>query len=140
MDYLETVERRFANPEIGDSIARLCQDGSSRQPKFILPSIKDRLARGASVDGLALETALWCRYCYGESDSGAPIKVDDPVAERLVRTAREARHRPAAFLEGNAQFDGLAASEVFRRAFTRALDSLWQNGVAATLRGFVTPG
>jgi mannitol 2-dehydrogenase len=45
--YYQLIETRFANPKIGDTIARLCFDGSNRQPKFILPSVADRL-RGAS--------------------------------------------------------------------------------------------
>ena len=45
-------------------------DGSNRQPKFIIPSIADRLARGLPVEGLALATALWARYCAGTTDIG----------------------------------------------------------------------
>ena len=62
-DYFALIERRFSNPKIGDTIRRLCLDGSNRQPKFIMPSIADRLARGLPVEGLALASALWCRYC-----------------------------------------------------------------------------
>ena len=68
--YKALVERRFANPAIGDTIRRLCLDGSNRQPKFILPSVASRLAAGQSIDGLALVGAFWCRYCYGETDDG----------------------------------------------------------------------
>ena len=69
-DYRELIARRFANPKIGDTIQRLCFDGSNRQPKFILPTAADRLKSGASIKGLALVSALWCRYCYGETESG----------------------------------------------------------------------
>ena len=37
-DYRQLIARRFANPKIGDTITRLCLDGSNRQPKFILPT------------------------------------------------------------------------------------------------------
>ncbi|WP_244487655.1 mannitol dehydrogenase family protein, partial [Aureimonas sp. Leaf460] len=57
-DYVALIERRFANPKIGDTISRLAQDGSNRQPKFILPSTADRLAKGEDVEGLALVSAL----------------------------------------------------------------------------------
>ena len=49
----------------GDTVRRLCLDGSNRQPKFIVPSIADRLQEGAGISGLGLESALWCRYCFG---------------------------------------------------------------------------
>ena len=57
---------------------RLCFDGSNRQPKFILPSARDRLKAGASVNGLAL-----CRRC------GAAIAMAKPrAASRSRRTTR----------------------------------------------------
>ncbi len=62
-DYYRLIVRRFSNPKIGDTIRRLAFDGSNRQPKFIVPVAADRLKAGQSVDGLALESALWCRYC-----------------------------------------------------------------------------
>src|SRR5690606_10251407 len=97
-DYYALVERRFSNPKIGDTIQRLCLDGSNRQPKFILPSAVDRLVQGRSVTGLALVSALWARYCYGESDSGRTIAPNDPNWERLTALARTARTDPAAWL------------------------------------------
>ena len=93
--YRRKVAERFANPKIGDTIPRLCFDGSNRQPKFILPTASDRLKSGASVKGLALVSALWCRYCYGESESGKPIPPNDPNWERLQAAAKPARERPA---------------------------------------------
>ena len=72
-DYFELIQSRFANPKIADTNARLAFDGSSRQPKFILPPARDQLAAGRSVAGLALVSALWCRHCAGTSDSGEVI-------------------------------------------------------------------
>ncbi len=45
-DYRDLIERRFSNPKIGDTMSRLCLDGSNRQPKFILPTVADRLEGG----------------------------------------------------------------------------------------------
>ena len=73
-DYFKLIDRRFSNPKIGDTIRRLCFDGSNRQPKFIVPPIADRLKAGKGIDGLALESALWCRYCHGVTDSGKTIE------------------------------------------------------------------
>jgi mannitol 2-dehydrogenase len=51
-DYHALCQRRFSNPKIGDTVRRLALDGSNRQPKFILPSVTDRLKAGASITGL----------------------------------------------------------------------------------------
>ena len=48
-NYFVQIQERFSNPEIGDTIQRICMDGSNRQPKFILPSIKDRLKDGLGI-------------------------------------------------------------------------------------------
>lgn len=136
-DYLDLIRRRFANPEIKDTIPRLCQDGSNRQPKFILPSTRDRLAAGASIDGLALVSALWCRYCLGESESGEAIEVDDPQVERLRDAAQKARTAPGAFLELRDVFGDLADNAAFERAFAVTLDRLFRDGVEKTLAGYV---
>jgi mannitol 2-dehydrogenase len=136
-DYLRSIIRRFSNPEVADTIPRLCQDGSNRQPKFILPSSRERAAKGQSLDLLALESAFWCRYCHGESEAGKPIHLDDVQAERLQRAAKAARSRPAAFLELDDIFGDLGKHPGFSQAFERALSSLWQNGVAATLKSYL---
>ena len=97
-DYFKLIDKRFSNPKIGDTIRRLCLDGSNRQPKFIIPTIADRLKAGKSVDGLALESALWCRYCFGTTDSGAVIEPNDPNWDRLVAASKKAKANPAAWL------------------------------------------
>ncbi|MGV3489707.1 MAG: mannitol dehydrogenase family protein [Devosia sp.] len=136
-DYYTLIERRFSNPKIGDTITRLCLDGSNRQPKFILPSAADRLAAGEGVTGLALVSALWARYCYGESDSGKTIPPNDPNWDRLTALAKEARVRPEAWLSMGDIFGPLATNAAYVAAFTTALASLWSRGTAATLQAYL---
>jgi len=136
-DYYQLIDRRFANPKIGDTITRLCLDGSNRQPKFILPSARDRLAQGGSVTGLALVSALWCRYCYGETDSGKPIAPNDPDWDRLTTQAKKAKDNPKAWLEMGDIFGDLAQNPTYVAAFTAALSNLWSEGTPATLMRYL---
>ena len=136
-DYFRQIDSRFANPKIGDTVTRLCLDGANRQPKFILPSVRDRLAAGGGVAGLALVSALWCRYCYGETDSGAPIAPNDNDWDRLQAAARQARTHPAAWLAMADIYGELAQSQSFAAAFASALQSLWANGTKATLTAYL---
>src|SRR5207244_1511491 len=99
--------------------------GSNRQPKFILPSATDRLAQGQSVTGLALVSALWCRYCYGETDSGKPIAPNDNNWDRLQMASRRAKDDPKAFLALGDIFGDLARNPAYIDAFSKALMSLW---------------
>lgn len=134
--YFAKACERFSNPKIADTIPRLCLDGSNRQPKFILPSIVDRLEQGLPVDGLALEVALWCRYCAGSDDAGNTIEVVDENARRLQEKALLTREQPAAFLDLGDILGPVAVDDVFSVSFTTAIKSLWEKGVAATLREY----
>ncbi len=136
--YLALIERRIANPKIGDTVRRLCFDGSNRQPKFIVPSVQDALARGGPVIGLALASALWCRYCFGETESGADIAPNDPSWAALVPLARAAKQEPTAWLAGLPGVYGtLATNGCFTAAFAAALDTLWRDGTHAALSQYV---
>ncbi|MBZ9938362.1 mannitol dehydrogenase family protein [Mesorhizobium sp. BR1-1-16] len=135
--YFELIKHRFANPKIGDTVRRLCLDGSNRQPKFIIPTIADRLSGGLPITGLALESALWCRYCFGTTDSGATIAPNDPNWERLTATAALAKDDPLAWLAMEDLYGAVGQNDVFRKAFSEALTALWRDGTAATLTRYL---
>lgn len=135
--YKRTIERRFANPKIGDTIRRLCLDGSNRQPKFILPTLRDALRAGRPIGGLALVSALWCRYCQGETESGQPIAPNDPNWERLTRQARQARVTPESWIAMRDVYGDLAEDTRFREAFGQALQGIWQSGTRASIDAYL---
>ncbi|WP_371224586.1 mannitol dehydrogenase family protein [Roseovarius sp. 2305UL8-3] len=129
--YLNTCVTRFSNPEVRDTIARLCQDGSNRQPKFVLPTITEALDQGRPVEGLALEVAFWCRYC-AETEA-----LDDPRATVLRTAAQETRHNPAAFLALSEVFGTLGQNASFASGFARQITALWANDARSVLRSFL---
>jgi mannitol 2-dehydrogenase len=131
--YQALIGRRFANPKIEDTIPRLCFDGSNRQPKFILPTVGDRLKSGAPVKGLALVSALWCRYCHGKTESGKTIAPNDPNWDRLQAAAKPARTDPLAFLAMKEIFGEAGRHPAYVAAFSGALSRLWSQGVRTTL-------
>ncbi len=139
-DYYAQVAERFSNPTIGDTIRRLCLDGSNRQPKFIIPTIADRLKAGKGIEGLALESALWCRYCFGTTDSGAAIEPNDPNWERMTATAKAAKDNPAAWLGMGDIYGAVGADSGFAAAFARHLGALWRDGTRATVERYLGAG
>lgn len=136
-DYFALCTRRFANPKIGDTIRRLALDGSNRQPKFIIPSALDRVTMGKSVIGLALVSALWCRYCYGTTDSGQVIEPNDPSWDRLTAQSRLAKTDPTAWLAMTDIYGDLAQNQTFIAAFSHALTTLWDIGTEKTLQRYL---
>jgi mannitol 2-dehydrogenase len=136
--YYRLIVGRFSNPEIADTARRLCLDGSNRQPKFIVPSIRDALAAGGSIAGLALVSALWCRYCAGTQDDGTEIPPNDPNWDMLQPLALQARVNPQLWLDGLITVYGeVAANDRFAKAFGAALHQLWDRGTAAVLTDYL---
>lgn len=138
--YFELIASRFSNPEVGDTIPRLCLDGSNRQPKFILPTVRDRLEAGADLSGLALEVALWCRTCAGTAEDGSAIEIADERAAELTRRALAARGTPQAFLDFTPVFGDLGRERPFADAFARDLGALWAEGVRPVLSRYIDSG
>ncbi len=80
--YKAALLERFANPALKHRTWQIAMDGSQKLPQRFLATIRDRLAAGAPFDRLALGVAAWMRYVRGVDETGAPIDVRDPLAER----------------------------------------------------------
>ncbi|MEN9410063.1 MAG: hypothetical protein RL216_2037 [Pseudomonadota bacterium] len=135
--YYALIRERFSNPEVADTERRLCLDGSNRQPKFIIPSIMDNLAKGTVPRGLILESALWCRYCMGVSDAGLEIAPNDPNWDRLQATARAAAADPVQWLAMEDIYGDLARNPQVVAVFGGFLTDLGRRGTRAVLADFI---
>ena len=136
--YYALISGRFANPKIGDTIRRLCFDGSNRQPKFIAPTLRDRIASNSSIDGLAIVSALWCRYCYGETESGAVIEPNDPSWSVLKEASTAAKDNPEKWLAMEDVYGTLGENDTFRAVFSRHLNTLWEHGTEKLLKEYIS--
>lgn len=131
-DYKQTLIDRFSNPKIQDQLPRLCLNGAAKMPKFVLGSVRDRLAQNGSVNYLGLVVASWFRYLQGKTDRGETIEIDDPMAEIL--TDRAGSSDPTDLLNLTEIFGtDLPQSEVFVDAIAAHLQSLSDRGAKATL-------
>ncbi len=136
-DYKALIIDRFSNPEVADTIRRLCLDGSNRQPKFIIPSIRDAISGKGQMDGLVLLSALWCRYCYGTTESGAVIEANDPNWGRLRAQAHVAKAEPAQWLAMPKIYGDLAQNKELVAGFAGALTDVWANGTRAVIARYL---
>jgi mannitol 2-dehydrogenase len=131
--YAHQLIERFSNPEVRDTVARLCANASDCIPKFLLPVVRDQLAAGRPVTRSAAVVAAWARDAEGTGESGAPHELDDDRAPQLQAAARRQRQDRAAFLDGNrAVFGELADDPRFTAVYTTILTSLLDRGVRAT--------
>ncbi|WP_423822793.1 mannitol dehydrogenase family protein [Salinisphaera sp. SPP-AMP-43] len=132
-DYKRTLIERFSNPEIRDTLARLCAESSDRIPKWLLPVIREQLEAGGEIQRSAAVVASWARYAEGVDEAGEPIEIVDRLADELKTIAARNRDQPTAFIENRELFGDLVDNERFVAAYTDALARLHQQGARATL-------
>lgn len=135
--YVDLIERRFSNPFIVDTTRRVAFDGSSRHTGFLLPVVRDALAGGAPLEGLALVEALWARMCEGTREDGSRIEPNDPFWDDLSKAAQAAKTRPRAWLEQGRIYGDLANAPAFAEAFERWLALIWSEGTEAALEAYL---
>jgi len=135
--YKHTLIERFSNPQVRDTIARLCAQSSDRIPKWLLPVVREQLATGGEIKRSAAVVASWARYAEGVDEQGEPIEVVDRLADSLMRLARRQREDPDAFIANRDVFGDLVDDKRFVTAYRSALASLHQRGARATLESLV---
>jgi len=136
--YKGTLIERFSNPEVRDTIARLCAESSDRIPKWLLPVVRVQLSHGGELARSAAIVASWARYAEGVDEHGGPIDVVDRQRERLMALAARQHEEPLAFITNRELFGDLIEHERFVDAYVAALHSLHEQGARATLRLLVT--
>ena len=134
LGYANQLIERFANPEVRDTVARLCANASDCIPKFLLPVIRQQLAAGGPVTRSAAVVACWARDAEGNDENGTPHSLDDDLAPQLQAAARRQRRHLTAFLDDNrAVFGELADDPRFTALYRSILNSLFDRGVRKTL-------
>ena len=131
--YKKTLIERFANPEVRDTLARLCAETSDRIPKWLLPIIREQLANGRDITRSIAIIASWARYAEGTDEAGNAIDVVDPLKDSIVPIAKSQRENPLAFVQNEAIFGDLAKNEVFAAEYLRTLSTIFEFGAHKTV-------
>jgi mannitol 2-dehydrogenase len=116
-------------------LERVCSDGSSKFPKFTVPTINRLIAEGRDTERAALVVAAWALYLQGVDENGVRYRIPDPRADfcrALVADDALISQR----LLGVEEIFGTAIpnSAEFVAAFERCFASLRDNGVTETLK------
>ena len=132
--YKQTLIERFSNRAIADQLERVCSDGSSKFPKFSVPTIDRLIAANAALDRAALVVAAWALYLRGADENGVPYHIPDPRADFCQSLVAE-DDGLAERLLGREEIFGtqIPRSLAFREAFERNLLRLRTLGVSGTL-------
>jgi mannitol 2-dehydrogenase len=133
VEYKRCLIERFSNPVIKDQLSRIGTDGSARIPKFVLPSIREQLARDGPISLLTFTVASWFRSLQGSDDRGQAVPVNDPYADQLCRLAAEGGEDPRALLSMRSLFGALSESPLFVERLAATLASIYRLGARAAL-------
>lgn len=133
--YRPQLIERFANPEVRDTLARLCADSSDRIPTWLVPVVVDSRADDGEIECSALVVAAWARYAEGVDEEGAPIEVVDRLQDQVMAAAARYAEDDLAFLRDRDLFGDLADDERFVARYRAHLRSLHEVGARRTLEG-----
>ncbi|HCN63136.1 MAG TPA: mannitol dehydrogenase [Pseudomonas sp.] len=132
--YKNTLVQRFSNQAIADQLERVCSDGSSKFPKFTVPTINRLIADGAELKRAALVVAAWALYLKGVDENGQTYAIPDPRAEFCQGLVADDELIVQRLLGVEEIFGtAIAQSAEFVAAFEWCLNSLREVGVSVTL-------
>ncbi|AMM23912.1 D-arabinitol 4-dehydrogenase [Variovorax sp. PAMC 28711] len=125
--YRDVVLDRFGNPAIRDTNQRVAMDGFSKIPGFIVPTIRERLARNESIDSVAMLPALFLAFLQRWHKGEVPYTYQDQSMDPVVAHAIcEAADPVAAFCADRPLWGPLAGDarlvDAMRRATARVQD------------------
>ncbi|MBX2807471.1 MAG: mannitol dehydrogenase family protein [Cellvibrionaceae bacterium] len=133
-DYKAQLIDRFSNRAIGDQLSRTCSDGSSKFPKFIVPTLRSLIAADKDLKRSALILASWAQYLRAKKDElGEAYRIFDPRADYLQDTVAAAAQLTQNFFGMTAIFGDDLAVPPLVDAFEEALQLLSTQGCRAAL-------
>ena len=137
--YKRTLIERFANRSVSDQLSRLCFDGISKFPVYIVPNLTNMIRDGKEITRLAFLIASYRHYLtYKTDDQGQEFTVAEPWLTPADAQLIDSDN-PVDFLRLSA-FAGvnLPAAEQFVAVYTTFAARIKQQGVRVVLQSILT--
>lgn len=125
--YKDSLEERFANPNIKDSVSRICSESSAKLPKFLIPTLQENLAKDGSIEYATLILAAWCYYSdQGINENNEPLEIIDAMKAELHQAAQHTQQEALAFLKQPAIFGDLSENKRFVKKYKEVIQLIYQ--------------
>jgi len=136
--YKQTLIERFANKSVSDQVARLCMDGVSKFPVYVVPNLIHMVADGKDLTRVAYLIAAYRHYLkYQVDDNGSKFEIDEPWLTDEDR-ALLANDDPIASLHLSPfQSTDLSQSEAFVSLYLKFVDAIKQDGAMKVLERII---
>ena len=132
--YKQTLIERFGNRSVSDQISRLCFDGISKFPVYVMPNLIKMIRDNADLTRVAYLTAAYRHYLkYRTDDNGAVFEIAEPWMTKEDETLT-ASDNPTDFL-GLSAFTStdLKQAPEFVKKYTDMVEAIRSKGAMATL-------
>jgi mannitol 2-dehydrogenase len=124
--YKDTLAVRFGNPNIKDSVSRICAHSSAKLPVFIIPTIRENLASGGNIEHATLVLAAWCYYHdHGRNEQNEELEIIDDAQKELQAAAKGTKSDPLSFIKLEMIFGDLAKDTRFADAYKEAIELVY---------------
>ncbi len=139
-DYKDSLLERFGNPNIKDSVSRICMESSAKLPKFLIPTIHENLATGGSIKFATLVIAAWCYYSDKQVDQeGQKLEIMDAMSTDLHQAAEQTTTDPLAFIRQESLFGNLLKNERFTKLYTETVQKIYiDNNIQKYMRNMIS--
>lgn len=137
-EYKQTLVERFANRTVSDQVARLCFDGVSKFPVYVMPNLIHMIADGKDLTRVTYLLASYRHYLkYHKDDNGENFEVAEPWLtdndKRLI-----AKDDAVEFLHLSPfESTDLSASEAFTTQYLKFVESIEKSGTMKTLETII---
>jgi len=137
--YKATLIERFANKSVSDQLSRLCFDGISKFPVYVMPNLAKMIRRGQDLKRAAFLMAAYRHYLkYQKDDLRQPFDIAEPwltEIDQKIISSENARK----FLELSA-FSSLNLLSVnkFVIPYLEFVKSIKTQGIKLTLKSIIT--
>ncbi|MCL4117735.1 UNVERIFIED_CONTAM: hypothetical protein GTU68_062377 [Idotea baltica] len=141
-DYKDSLEERFANPNIKDSVARICSESSAKLPKFLIATIHENLAAGGNITLATLVIVAWCYYHDKTVDeNGNSLEIIDAQTNKLHEAAKRTGKDSLAFIKRKSLFGNLAHNERFTSTYSKLVKEVYKtNNIKVIMKQLLTEG
>lgn len=137
--YKQTLIERFGNRSVSDQVARLCFDGISKFPVYIMPNLIKMIRDHADLTRLAYLFAAYRHYLkYKTDDNGVAFEVAEPWItpedEALI-----ASNDPMDFLALSPfQSTDLKVADEFVHLYLQMVDAIKEKGAMSVLESILS--
>lgn len=132
--YKQTLIERFGNRSVSDQLARLCFDGVSKYPVYVMPNLIKMIRDDADLTRVAFSIAAYRHYLkYKTDDKGVAYEVSDPW---LTEEDKQliASNDPLDFLSLSPfQSTDLKAADNFVKVYLPMVEDIKEKGILPVL-------